>query len=130
METWSLRMLMASNFNPKWTLAGLNTYGLQTSMFIWRLLNDKIPTYEKLMERGCNLPSICNLCLSSVETTYHLFFNCSYAVRLWSWLASSLNLSIHAVFSFLLHLLVKTRKTINYLFLQLEECFPCILLFE
>jgi len=65
------------------------------SLVAWRIMHDKMPTDEKLMERGCSIPSICNLCLKHEETTFHLFFDCSYAVKIWNWLANTLNLNLH-----------------------------------
>lgn len=34
------------------------------SLISWRLMHDKLPTDEKLMERGCCIPSMCSLCHS------------------------------------------------------------------
>ncbi|GAU14067.1 hypothetical protein TSUD_168920 [Trifolium subterraneum] len=47
------------------------------SLLAWRLMQDKIPIDDKLMERGCNIPSMCSLCCSTNETTFHLFFTCN-----------------------------------------------------
>jgi hypothetical protein len=47
------------------------------SLLVWRIMHDKVPTDENLMSRGCYIPSICNLCSCHVETTFHLFFECS-----------------------------------------------------
>jgi len=58
-------------------------------------MHDKIPTDEKLKERGCKFPSICTLCLYQEETTFHLFFVCPYAMRIWNWLANTLNFNLH-----------------------------------
>jgi hypothetical protein len=64
------------------------------SLMVWRLMHDKMPTDEKLMERGCAIPSMCNLCNNHVETSFHLFFECHYAIKLWSWLAGCLNVTL------------------------------------
>jgi hypothetical protein len=64
-------------------------------LIAWRVMHDKMPTNEKLMERGCNIPSICNLYLKHTETTFHLFFDCTYAIRIWNWLFATLNLNLH-----------------------------------
>ncbi|KAK2364421.1 hypothetical protein QL285_089294 [Trifolium repens] len=64
------------------------------SLMVWRLMHDKMPTDEKLMERGCVIPSMCNLCNNHVESSFHLFFECPYAIRLWSWLAGCLNVTL------------------------------------
>lgn len=58
-------------------------------------MHDNMPTDERLMERGCNLSSICNLCLNHAETTFHLFFDCPYAVRIWNWLSATLSINLH-----------------------------------
>jgi len=64
------------------------------SLLVWRLMHDKVPTDEKLMERGCSIPSMCSLCSKHTETSFHLFFECNFAIRLWCWLASVLNLNL------------------------------------
>jgi hypothetical protein len=61
------------------------------SLLVWRLMYDKLPTDEKLMIRGCHLPSMCSICKNQVDSTFHLFFECGYVVRTWSWLAGCLN---------------------------------------
>jgi ribonuclease HI len=64
------------------------------SLMVWRLMHQKMPTDENLMIRGCALPSMCNLCNSHIESSFHIFFECSFAIRLWSWLAGCLNITI------------------------------------
>jgi ribonuclease HI len=61
------------------------------SLFVWRLMHEKIPTDENLMARGCCIPSICNLCNKHVESSFHTFFECDFASKLWSWLAGCLD---------------------------------------
>ncbi|CAJ2652437.1 unnamed protein product [Trifolium pratense] len=62
------------------------------SLLVWRLMHDKVPTDENLMLRGCSFPSMCNLCNNHVESSFHIFFECEFAIKLWSWLARCLNL--------------------------------------
>ncbi|CAJ2673343.1 unnamed protein product [Trifolium pratense] len=57
-------------------------------------MHDKLPTDENLKIRGCSLPSICSLCSACEESSFHLFFECSFAFYLWCWLASILNLTL------------------------------------
>lgn len=52
------------------------------SFVAWRIMHDRMPIDEKLKERDCKFPSICTLCLSQEETTFHLFFACPYAMRI------------------------------------------------
>jgi hypothetical protein len=61
---------------------------------VWRLMHGKMPTDENLMARGCAIPSMCNLCNNQVESSFHLFFECQYAIKLWSWLAGCLNVTL------------------------------------
>jgi hypothetical protein len=61
------------------------------SLLAWRLMHSKVPTDENLMARGCLIPSMCNLCNKHTETSFHIFFECPFAVRLWSWFAGCLN---------------------------------------
>ncbi|MCH80548.1 ribonuclease H protein [Trifolium medium] len=64
------------------------------SLFVWRLMHGKVPTDDNLMLRGCNIPSMCNFCNNHVESSFHIFFQCDFAVKLWSWLAGCLNVVI------------------------------------
>lgn len=68
-------------------------YPPSKSLMVWRLMHKKIPRNDNLMERGCQIPQVYNMCYNSIETSSHLFFSCSFSVKLCSWLASSLNTS-------------------------------------
>jgi ribonuclease HI len=62
------------------------------SLLVWRLMHNKVPTDENLKLRGCALPSMCNLCCKKEESSFHIFFDCEFAVRIWSWLANCLDM--------------------------------------
>lgn len=64
------------------------------SLLAWRLIHDKVPTDEKLAERGLHFPSMCSLCYNYTESTFHLFFECTFAYKLWCWLASIVNFTL------------------------------------
>jgi len=64
------------------------------SLLVCRLLLKKLPTDENLSLRDSYLPSMCSSCHSQVENSLHLFFDFSFALKLWFWLASILNISI------------------------------------
>lgn len=64
------------------------------SLMIRRLMQEKIPGDKRLMERGCQFASMCSLCFKSSESSLHLFFSCSYAQKLWSWISATLNINI------------------------------------
>lgn len=66
------------------------------SLLGWRIMHDRVPTDEKLKERGVSLPSVCSCCQNSEETTFYLlFFQCDFALKMLSWLATILNYSLH-----------------------------------
>lgn len=55
------------------------------SYLTWRLLHNKFPTDKNLQLRGCNIVSKCDLCGVVAESSLHLFLDCSFADKLWSW---------------------------------------------
>jgi ribonuclease HI len=61
------------------------------SLLAWRIMHNKVPTDENLKSRGCSIPSMCNLCSRHEESSFHIFFECTYAIKIWSWLAGCLN---------------------------------------
>jgi hypothetical protein len=62
------------------------------SCLAWRLMHNKVPTDENLMLRGCALPSMCSLCNKNVESSFHIFFECEFAIKIWSWFANCLDM--------------------------------------
>jgi len=64
------------------------------SLLAWRLIHDKVPTDEKLAERALHFPSMCSLCYNHTESTFHLFFECTFAYKLWCWLALVVNITL------------------------------------
>jgi ribonuclease HI len=65
------------------------------SLVAWRLMHDKLPTDISLICRGCFLPSVCSLCMCRQESTFHLFFECPFAVHIWSWFSSVIGINLH-----------------------------------
>lgn len=55
----------------------------------------KVLIDDNLMARDCNISSMCNLCFKHVESSFHIFFNCPYALKIWSWLAYVINLTMN-----------------------------------
>jgi len=64
------------------------------SLHVWRLMHNKIPTYDNLMSKGVQLPSISSSCSCNWESSLHMFFECPYAMKLWNWLFSIINFSM------------------------------------
>jgi len=65
------------------------------SCIYWRLNHNKMPTDENLRRHGCTVVSICSLCLSTDESSDHLFFRCPFANHLWEWISNKLRCSIN-----------------------------------
>lgn len=61
---------------------------------LWRFIQKKMPTDDRLMLRGCNLVSMCSMCGSCSEIEEHLFLDCPFVVSLWNWLSGNIN---HAI---------------------------------
>lgn len=60
----------------------------------WRIMHHKAPTDENMLKRGCGIVSVCNLCWNNSESSEHLFIQCAYASKIWSWLSHMLNTQI------------------------------------
>jgi hypothetical protein len=57
-------------------------------------MHEKLPSDENLMLRGCSTPSMCNLCSQHVESSFHIFFECPFAVNIWCWFTGCLNMTL------------------------------------
>jgi len=60
---------------------------------MWLVLHDCILTWDNLLKRGWQGPSICSFCKLNVESTLHIFFHCSFANVTWHHICSSLGLT-------------------------------------
>jgi hypothetical protein len=60
-----------------------------SSYVAWRCLhNNKMSTDKNLMKLGCIIVSVCDLCMSYLESKSHLFLYYQFATQLWQWLGS------------------------------------------
>ena len=57
-------------------------------------MDNKLPSDENLLLRGCYFPYMCSVCRNCTETSNHLFFECEFSLQLWHWLSSILNTSM------------------------------------
>lgn len=71
-----------------------NCIPLSSSFVFWRLIHNRMPTDANLMRRGCYIASRCNLCGDSIETSFHSFFQCRFALKIWTWLNSTFQCSV------------------------------------
>ncbi|KAM5549758.1 hypothetical protein ABKV19_000926 [Rosa sericea] len=77
----------------------------RNSVTLWKFLHGKLLTDDLLLQRGFSFASMCSLCHAYVETTHHLFFECSFSMKVWSaflsWFkVNTLFLDIYAFFSY------------------------------
>ncbi|GKV45849.1 hypothetical protein SLEP1_g52884 [Rubroshorea leprosula] len=69
-------------FNKIWN----SKVPLKVSAFVWKLLQDRIPTGENLLKRGMaggELDFACIFCGKYIESTSHLFFTCEVTWAVW-----------------------------------------------
>jgi hypothetical protein len=86
-DSGALHLAHAYNFHSphfqdlEWSkfLWSLN-FPTSKSLLAWRLMHKKIPTDENLHIRGCVLPSMCSFCCKKEESSFHIFFECEFAV--------------------------------------------------
>lgn len=51
--------------------------------FIWRALQNCIPTFENLRGKNVEVYPICPVCIEDVESLEHILFSCSFAQHCW-----------------------------------------------
>ncbi|KAG2303371.1 hypothetical protein Bca52824_032022 [Brassica carinata] len=54
------------------------------SFTVWTAILGRLPTRDRLSAWGLSIPLNCVLCSSGIETYEHLFFQCPYAVAIWT----------------------------------------------
>ena len=51
--------------------------------FLWRMLSRALATGDEMEKRHIHNDRYCKRCVTEVETTEHLFFNCPHAMQIW-----------------------------------------------
>lgn len=49
----------------------------------WLAIQARLPTRDRLVSWGMNVPAACPLCLDGLETHDHLFFTCDFSKQVW-----------------------------------------------
>ncbi|KAK2651663.1 hypothetical protein Ddye_011519 [Dipteronia dyeriana] len=59
------------------------------SILVWKKFHDRLPTDDHLQRRGIRLASVCahGASPSNIESIFHVFCDCLFAISLWNWLA-------------------------------------------
>ena len=94
----ALNFLMPASISLPWAaLIWKSCIPPSCSFILWRIMHGKMPTDENLRRRGCITVSICNLCISTDESSDHLFLQCPFATNIWCWLGAILHLPFNLV---------------------------------
>lgn len=64
------------------------------SMLVWRLLHNIMPTDDSFSQRGIPIISRCSLCMHSLETSQHIFFDCPFVSCIWNWLMDKFHVAL------------------------------------
>lgn len=62
---------------------------IKVNGFVWKLLQNRLPTRDNLVKRGIRIAEIvCPFCSTTEEDLDHVMFNCKFARELWSRVSS------------------------------------------
>ncbi|XP_026437286.1 uncharacterized protein LOC113335458 [Papaver somniferum] len=53
-------------------------------LFLWKCLQDVLPTNAKLYGKVKDVSPLCTMCKNEIETTEHLLFHCNNAASIWN----------------------------------------------
>nr|GEW43917.1 RNA-directed DNA polymerase, eukaryota [Tanacetum cinerariifolium] len=68
---------------------------IKVSVFVWRVMLNRLPTHLNLDRRGIDMDSLLRPCCNSiVEDSNHVFYSCNVALELWNKIAVWLDLHI------------------------------------
>ena len=70
--------------NVVWSSRGIPRHNFLT----WLMVLNRCPTKDRMINWGLQTDPACILCNGSAESRDHLYFQCSYSLRLWSELAN------------------------------------------
>ncbi|WZZ00453.1 hypothetical protein YC2023_072781 [Brassica napus] len=62
------------------------------SFHMWLVIQNRIPTRDRLIQRGLQVDNRCLLCNRNQETIDHLFFSCDFSYDLWKLVARRLEI--------------------------------------
>ena len=66
----------------------------KTKIFVWLLLQRRLPTNDRIIKHGGQANPICQLCHIGDETTTHIMAQCSYATEVWNAIATHTQLCV------------------------------------
>lgn len=100
LEATSISRTLNIPYDFNWFKSVWNTHLLpKIQLFLWKVLQNAIPTGDDLQRREVLSNTICVRC-GSQETTLHLFFHCDFAKQIWRHTAWSSEFDADSVISF------------------------------
>ncbi|CAA7061143.1 unnamed protein product [Microthlaspi erraticum] len=82
-KTWSA--LHPSGPTVTWADSVWFAQRIKKHAFIhWVIARDRLPTRDRLISWGLDVPPVCLLCSTVPESRSHLFFNCPFAAQVWT----------------------------------------------
>jgi len=55
------------------------------TLILWKFFHGRLPTDQHIHNKGLHICFMCPLCEKHEESIQHLFFECSNALNIWSW---------------------------------------------
>ncbi|XP_056690365.1 uncharacterized protein [Spinacia oleracea] len=78
----------------QWRRVLCNSSASPKSLFIlWLALHGRLPTKDRILQWGIVTDGLCSLCGSKLESTQHLFFQCSFSKKVWQKFLQGLHIS-------------------------------------
>ncbi|KAF7844578.1 ribonuclease H [Senna tora] len=79
----SVQVPNPSHRNNIWRLIWRLKLPYRIVMFMWRVLNNNLPTFSVLNRHHMPLQNICNACNQDDESLIHVFLQCNFASAVW-----------------------------------------------
>ena len=70
--------------SPIWKIVWSARVSPKVRLFMWRLINNIIPSNGNLKGRGLQVEDVCSVCGESGESFVHLFFGCRVSMSVWN----------------------------------------------
>lgn len=78
-------------FKPLWKLGCPS----KSSLFLWHILKNKVPTWDNLQKRNKQGLGWCTLCNFFEESTSHLFLSYPFSLRIWDIFLKAVGISMN-----------------------------------
>ena len=82
-------------------------------LFIWKVFHNAFSSSENLLKQGISIDPRCKLCSHNFESSFHVFFHCTFArdvwkrIGFWKSIRAAVNRNVHEM---LIHLFLSFPK--------------------